>query len=87
MPQHKSCKKRVKTNAKANVRNRAMRSRIQTATKKLNLAEGAENISAALKTVYSVLDRAVKSGVIHKNKAANRKSRLTIHATAKQNAA
>jgi len=80
MPQHKSCKKRVKTSAKANVRNRAIRSQINTATKNLMAATTAEEAAPALKTVYSVLDRAAKKKVIHKNKAANRKSKLTAFA-------
>lgn len=75
MPNNASCKKRVKQSAKANVANRAMRSRIHTATKKVLNAEGAD-ATATLKEAYSVLDRAVKAGVIHKNKAANQKSRL-----------
>ncbi len=78
MPQHKSCKKRIKTSAKANVRNRAMRSRIQTATKKVLVADTVEEATVALKLAYSVLDKAVKTNVIHKNKAANRKSKLTL---------
>jgi small subunit ribosomal protein S20 len=81
MPQSKSCKKRVKTSAKANVRNRAVRSRITTATKKLMSATTADEAKGALKAVFSVLDRAVKSNVIHKNKAANRKSKLSLMAS------
>lgn len=80
MPQHKSCKKRMKTSAKANVRNRAMRSQINTATKKLKAATSVEEATAALNEVYSVLDRAAKKRVIHKNKAANRKAKLTSFA-------
>ena len=75
MPNHESCKKRVRQAAKANKANRAMRSRIHTATKKV-LAADAENAEVTLKAAYSVLDRAVKAGVIHKNKAANQKARL-----------
>ncbi len=80
MPQHKSCKKRVKTSAKANVRNRAIRSQINTATKNLMAATTAEEATPALQAVYSVLDKAAKKNVIHKNKAANRKSKLTTFA-------
>lgn len=76
MPQHKSCKKRVKTSLKANARNRAIRSQINTATKKLKAAKTSEEATAALTTVYSVLDKAAKRKVIHKNKAANQKSKL-----------
>ncbi len=81
MPQHKSCKKRMKTSAKANARNRATRSQINTATKNLEAATTVEEATAALKTVYSVLDRAAKKNVIHKNKAANRKAKLSAFAS------
>jgi len=83
MPQHKSSEKRLRQSAKANAYNRAVRSQINTASKKLTTAKGEEATATALKNVYSVLDRAVKVGVIHKNKAANRKSRLAISVRAK----
>ena len=82
MPNHESCKKRVRQSAKANAANRAMRSRIQTVTKKVLTADSAETATTTLKEAYSVLDRAVKAGVIHKNKAANQKSRLATKASA-----
>lgn len=80
MPQHKSCKKRVITSAKANARNRAMRSRIKTVTKKLKSAETVEQAAVILQEAYSVLDKAAKTRVIHKNKAANQKSKLAAFA-------
>ena len=86
MPQHKSCKKRMLTAAKATLRNQSVKSRVKTATKKLVLATGAESAAAALKLAYSELDKAVKYGVIHKNKAANRKSSLAIMASKKATA-
>ncbi len=76
MPQHKSCKKRVLTSEKANARNRAMRSRIKTVTKKLKATTTVEEAAVVLQEAYSVLDKASKSRVIHKNKAANQKSKL-----------
>ena len=82
MPNNLSCKKRVKQSEKANVANRAIRSRIHTATKKVLNGEATDQ-AASLKEAYSVLDRAVKAGVIHKNKAANQKSRLAEKAAVK----
>jgi len=79
MPQHKSSEKRLRQAAKANAYNRAVRSQINTASKKLSAAKG-ETVASALNNVYSVLDHAVKVGVIHKNKAANHKSRLAVKA-------
>ncbi|MCL2844985.1 MAG: 30S ribosomal protein S20 [Chitinivibrionia bacterium] len=83
MPQHKSSEKRLRQSAKANAYNRAVRSQINTASKKLAAAKGEEEVASALSNVHSVLDKAVKTGVIHKNKAANRKSRLAIAVKAK----
>ena len=82
MPQHKSAEKRLRQSAKANAYNRAVRSKINTASKKLAAATG-DDVAIALSNVYSVLDKAVKVGVIHKNKAANKKSRLAIALKAK----
>ncbi len=80
MPQTNSCKKRMRSSAKANVRNRAIRSQIKTVTKRVRTAETAEVAVSALKTAYSVLDKAVKRNVIHKNKASNQKSKLSAAA-------
>lgn len=77
MPHHKSCKKRIITAAKSNLRNRKIRSMILTATKKVQNATTKESADIALTTAYSVLDKAKKVGIIHKNNAANQKSRLS----------
>lgn len=76
MPHHKSCKKRMLTTQRDNLKNRAVKSQIKTATKKVVSASDKESATTALKTAYSVIDKAVKRGVIHKNKAANQKARL-----------
>ncbi|ERP32105.1 30S ribosomal protein S20 [Chitinivibrio alkaliphilus] len=77
MPQHKSCKKRMKVSAKARVRNRAVRSEVKTAAKRVKRAESVEDAKRALVTAYSVLDKAVKRNVIHRNKANTQKSKLS----------
>ena len=73
----KSQKKRIITNEKARLRNRAVRSELKTATRAVHDAveakNGAEAYAAAL-AACRLLDRAVTKGVIHKNQAANRKS-------------
>jgi len=81
MPQHKSSKKRLRQTEKANARNRATRSQVNTASKRV-LAAAGEVAVEALQKAYSVLDKAVKRGVIHKNKAANQKSRLALKVAA-----
>jgi small subunit ribosomal protein S20 len=77
MPHHKSCKKRILTSEKSKIRNRQIKSRIKTATKNLLNAKDKDSVDTAIKTVYSVLDKAVKSRVIHKKNAANKKSHLS----------
>ena len=75
MPQHKSCKKRMRTSQKQNVYNRAVKSSVKTATKKFLAAQG-ENAEAAYRNVASELDRAAKKGVIPRQRADRKKGRL-----------
>ena len=77
MPYHKSCKKRIKTAKKSNIRNRKIKSRIKTAAKNIRDAKEKESAHVALQSAYSVLDKAVKAGIIHKNRAAHQKSQLS----------
>jgi small subunit ribosomal protein S20 len=77
MQRHKSVEKRDLTSKKANLANRAGRSKITTAAKKVLTAKDPEVAKEALKSAISVLDKSVKTGLIHKNKAANHKSKLT----------
>ncbi len=77
MQRHKSVEKRVRTSKKANQVNRMNRSRIKTAIRSVLGAKDKESASDALKSAVSVLDKSVKTGLIHENKASNQKSRLT----------
>ncbi len=75
----KSQKKRVLTNEKARQRNRAVKSSLKTAVKKVHTAVAAGDMDAAneaLKDASRQLDKAASKGVIHKNQAANRKAGL-----------
>ena len=75
----KSQIKRNKTNEKARLRNRAVKSELKTYTRKVKAAVStgdAEASGEALKTASRKLDKAVSKGVIHQNQAANRKSGL-----------
>lgn len=73
----KSQKKRIITNEKARLRNRAIKSELKTATRKVKEAvannDGTTAYSAAL-SACRLMDKAVSKGVIKKNQAANRKS-------------
>lgn len=73
-------KKRAKQAEKSRIRNAGQRSRLRTFIKKVLLAvkEGdKEKAQAAFKTAQPVIDSAVNKGIIHKNKAARGKSRLS----------
>ncbi|MGI4894541.1 MAG: 30S ribosomal protein S20 [Janthinobacterium lividum] len=75
----KSQKKRILTNEKARLRNKAVKSELRTAIRGFReaLAAGdAEKAKAALAHASRKLDKAVSKGVIHKNQAANRKSAI-----------
>ena len=73
MPNIASAKKNMRKSRAAQARNRAQRSALRTALKK---AKG-EGASAEAQTVaVTLLDRAARKGLIHKNAAARHKSRL-----------
>lgn len=73
----KSQKKRILTNEKARVANKAVRSELKTRTKAAVAAAGTDDAVEALKAAQKKLDKAAAKGVIHPNAAARRKSRLT----------
>lgn len=77
MPQHKSAKKRVRTNLRDEERNTAVKSELKTLLKKAHQEPTNESL---MRTVVAKLDRAVRKGVIHKTVANRRKSRLAQQA-------
>ena len=75
----KSQIKRNRTNEKARLRNKAVKSELKTAIRTFREAAAggdAEKAQAALRAASRKLDKAVSKGVIHKNQAANRKSAM-----------
>ncbi len=76
----KSAKKRIKTNEKARMRNKTLRSTLKTTVKNLEIAilSGDKDVAQKeLNKTIKRLDSSVNKGIIHKNKAARSKSRLT----------
>jgi len=76
----KSAKKRVLVAQRNTQRNVAFKTSIKTAIKKVLTIASAEDkseLNAALSKVYQLCDKAVSKGILHKNTAARRKSRLT----------
>ncbi|SDY28736.1 small subunit ribosomal protein S20 [Lysobacter sp. yr284] len=86
----KSAKKRAKQTVVRNARNASQRSMLRTAVKKVLKALG-ENDAAGAKSAFAVaqpiLDRFSARGLIHKNKAARHKSRLSARIKALATAA
>ncbi len=76
MPHHKSCYKRMKTSAAANARNRAYRSQMNSAIKRVLAADKKDTADAELRKASALIDKLVNKGVIHRNNADNKKSRL-----------
>lgn len=74
-----SARKRIRQNAQRRERNRARKSQIKTAVRKVDTAIGAgdkEQSAAALRSASQVVDKIAATGTIHRNKAARMKSRL-----------
>ena len=75
----KSQIKRNKTNEKRRLRNKAVKTEVRTLVRKTReaaAAGNAEEAKEALRVASRKLDKAVSKGVIHRNQAANRKSKL-----------
>jgi len=75
----KSAKKRIKSSRKKQAYNKPIRSRVKTYLAKAEEILKSGDVKAALEVIRqttSTLDKAVRQGVIHRNKAARHKSRL-----------
>jgi small subunit ribosomal protein S20 len=77
LPTHSSAEKRIRTNAKANERNRFIRSTVRSAAKKVRACKSRQEAQEKLKKAIILFDKAVQKGVLHKNTAARTKSRLS----------
>jgi small subunit ribosomal protein S20 len=79
----KSQLKRIKTNEKARLRNKAVKSSLKTSVRKFREAADAGDRDTAVQALSSAsreLDKAASKGVIHQNQAANRKSAMAKRA-------
>lgn len=77
MPHHKSCKKRLLTSRKANLANRAERSRLRHALRDFRALTDRDAAAERLPAVVSLLDRMAKKGIIKRQRADRLKSRLS----------
>ena len=81
MPNIKSAKKRVLVNEAKAAQNKAARSALKTNLKKFEAAVAEGNRSeaeGAYKVAVKAVYKAVGHGLLHKNNAANKKSKMTI---------
>ena len=77
MAHHKSAKKRIRQNTTRMLRNRYKKTTMRTLVKRLRATTDKKEAEEMLPKVISQIDRVAKSNIIHKNNAANLKSKLT----------
>ncbi len=84
MPIIKSAKKRQEVALRNNVRNKSERSELKTAIKKYETAISNKDVKLAeqlLPETFSKIDEEASKGIIHKNKANNKKASLSVELT------
>ena len=76
MPKIKSAKKALRQTRTRTTRNRAQRSALRTALKRVREAKTGDAAAKAYATAVQLLDRAARKGLLHRNNAARHKSQL-----------
>ena len=76
MATHQSAVKRIRQTKRRTLRNREYRSEMRTTLKKVVATTDRQAVEKELQAATSLLDKLVNRGIIHRNKAANQKSRL-----------
>ncbi|MCL4145799.1 UNVERIFIED_CONTAM: hypothetical protein GTU68_054862 [Idotea baltica] len=82
MANHKSALKRIRSNESKRLRNKYQHKTTRNALRDLRAVEDKKDAESKLSRVISMLDKLAKNNIIHKNKAANLKSKLTKHVAA-----
>ncbi len=84
MPNIKSQKDRVIQTKKENLRNKAVKSNLKTVVKKaeIAIADGSADADKAVVAAVSTIDKARSKGILHKNTAARKVSRMMKKANA-----
>jgi len=82
VPNIQSAKKRVQVTERNRLRNQAYKSAIRTSIKRvlegLQIKGGAKDLQERLSKAFSLIDRAVLKGILHKNTGARYKSQLAV---------
>ena len=82
MANHKSALKRIRSNEAKRLRNKYQHKTTRNAVRNLRAVEDKKEAQAMLPSVIAMLDKLAKNNIIHINKAANLKSKLTKHVAA-----
>lgn len=82
MARHISAERQARKALKHRSRNKSYKSKMNTAVKKVRSAKGKDEAAQALAKINKLLDQLAAKGIIHKNNAANKKSRLTRYVNA-----
>lgn len=77
MAQHRSAEKRARASNRKAERNTQWRSRMRRAIKRVRAIQEKEKATVELTKTVKLLDQLAAKGIIHRNKAANTKSKLT----------
>lgn len=79
MANHKSALKRIRNSETKRLRNKFQHKTARNAVKNLRAETNKKDAEAQLPLVVAMLDKLAKNNIIHKNKAANLKSKLSRH--------
>lgn len=79
MANHKSALKRIRNSETKRLRNKFQHKTTRNAVRNLRAETKKKDAEAQLPLVVAMLDKLAKNNIIHKNKAANLKSKLTRH--------
>jgi len=79
MANHKSAIKRIRSNETKHLRNKYQHKTTRNAIKNLREIEVKKDAEEKLSGIVSMIDKLAKNNIIHNNKAANLKSKLTKH--------
>ncbi len=79
MSKNISVQKRIRQAEKARLRNRNYKSKMKTMIKKVKSVTTKEEAEPIFRETVSIIDSLVSKGIIHKNNAANKKSKLAAY--------
>lgn len=82
MANHKSALKRIRSNETKRLRNKYIHKTTRNAIRELRATEDKKAAQELYPKVVALVDKLAKNNIIHKNKASNLKSKLTLHVNA-----